>query len=225
MRNSTGQPNSHFRDGEIRYPLVNLTCTDAEGQRDYTTLELERPASGGGEKVKGLRTGSASVSMHLDGKEYQIAFAPSGIHTVPVHFKAYTDGEYTLSWSTENGDFSYLHLIDNITGIDLDCLQTGEYKFTANTTDYKSRFKLEFEYTSMDEHYTETETFAFQFGDEIIINGEGSVELFDLNGRLIKAEKVSGSQNSIGKPNAVSGMYLLRLTSDRKARVQKIVIR
>lgn len=225
MRNSTGQPNSHFRDGAIRYPLVNLTCTDAEGKRDYATLELERPESGGGEKVKGLRTGSASISMHLDSKEYQIAFAPSGVRSVPVHFKAYTDGEYTLNWSTENGDFSYLHLIDNIAGVDLDCLQTGEYKFTANKTDYKSRFRLEFEYTGVEENNAETETFAFQFGDEIIINGEGSVELFDLNGRLIKAEKVIGSQSSISKPNAASGMYLLRLTSDRKTRVQKIVIR
>ena len=149
--------------------------------------------------------------MLLDGKEYQIAFAPSGIHTVPVHFKAYTDGEYTLSWSTENGDFRYLHLIDNITGIDLDCLQTGEYKFTANKTDYPSRFRLDFQYTGVKEHDVEIETFAFQFGDEIIINGEGSVELFDLNGRLIKAEKMSGPQSSIGKPNAASGMYLMSL--------------
>lgn len=226
MRQATGKPNSHFRgDEEIHYPLVSLTCTDVDGKRDYATLELERPANGGGEKVKGLRTGNASVSMLLDGKEYQIAFAPSGIHTVPVHFKAYTDGEYTLSWSTENGDFSYLHLIDNITGIDLDCLQTGEYKFTANKTDYPSRFRLDFQYTGMEEHDVEIETFAFQFGDEIIINGEGSVELFDLNGRLIKAEKVSGPQSSIGKPNAASGMYLLRLTSDKKTRVQKITIR
>ena len=118
-----------------------------------------------------------------------------------------------------------MHLIDNITGIDLDCLQTGEYKFTANKTDYPSRFRLDFQYTGVEEHDVEIETFAFQFGDEIIINGEGSVELFDLNGRLIKAEKVSGPQSSIGKPNAASGMYLLRLTSDKKTRVQKIAIR
>ncbi len=225
MRQLVGKSDSHFRDGEVpAYPLVNLTCTDADGKRDYATLELERPTSGGGEKVKGLRTGNASVSIHINHKNYQIAFAPSGIRTVPVHFKAYTDGNYTIDWGTENGDFSHLHLIDNLTGTDIDCLQTGEYKFFANTTDYPSRFRLEFQYTGVDEH-DKAETFAFLFGDEIIVNGDGRVELYDLNGRLIKAEEVCGPQSSISKPDTVSGMYLLRLTSNKKTYVQKIVIR
>ncbi len=225
MRQATGKPESYFRDDEIRYPLVNLVCTDANGKRDYATVEFDRPESGGGEKVKGLRSGNASIGIHLANKNYQIAFAPSGIQTVPVHFKAYENGNYTLSWSTENADFGYLHLIDNLTGIDLDCLQTGEYRFAARETDYLSRFKLVFQYTGMDEHETEPESFAFLFGDEIVVNGEGRVELFDLNGRRIMAETVSGPQGSIGKPNVASGMYLLRLTDNKRTHVQKLIIR
>ena len=225
MRQATGKPESYFRDDEIRYPLVNLVCTDANGKRDYATVEFDRPESGGGEKVKGLRSGNASIGIHLANKNYQIAFAPSGIQTVPVHFKAYENGNYTLSWSTENADFGYLHLIDNLTGIDLDCLQTGEYRFAASETDYLSRFKLVFQYTGMDEHETEPESFAFLFGDEIVVNGEGRVELFDLNGRRIMAETVSGPQSSIGKPNVASGMYLLRLTDNKRTHVQKLIIR
>ena len=225
MRQATGKPESYFRDDEIRYPLVNLVCTDASGKRDYATVEFDRPESGGGEKVKGLRSGNASIGIRLANKNYQIAFAPSGIQTVPVHFKAYENGNYTLSWSTENADFSYLHLIDNLTGIDLDCLQTGEYRFAASETDYLSRFKLVFQYTGMDEHETEPESFAFLFGDEIVVNGEGRVELFDLNGRRIMAETVSGPQGSIGKPNVASGMYLLRLTDNKRTHVQKLIIR
>ncbi|MBR3426867.1 MAG: T9SS type A sorting domain-containing protein [Bacteroidales bacterium] len=225
MRQATGKPESYFRDDEIRYPLVNLVCTDANGKCDYATVEFDRPESGGGEKVKGLRSGNASIGIHLANKNYQIAFAPSGIQTVPVHFKAYENGNYTLSWSTENADFGYLHLIDNLTGIDLDCLQTGEYRFAASETDYLSRFKLVFQYTGMDEHETEPESFAFLFGDEIVVNGDGRVELFDLNGRLVMAETVFGPQGSIGKPNLASGMYLLRLTSNKKTHVQKLIIR
>ncbi|MDO5315216.1 MAG: right-handed parallel beta-helix repeat-containing protein [bacterium] len=225
MRQATGKPESYFRDDEIRYPLVNLVCTDANGKRDYATVEFDRPESGGGEKVRGLRSGNASIGIHLNDRNYQIAFAPSGIQTVPVHFKAYENGNYTLSWSTENADFSYLHLVDNLTGIDLDCLQTGEYKFAASKTDYLSRFKLVFQYTGMDEHETEPESFAFLFGDEIVVNGDGRVELFDLNGRLVMAETVSGPQGSIGKPNLASGMYLLRLTDNKRTHVQKLIIR
>jgi hypothetical protein len=50
--------------------------------------------------------------------------------------------------------FSYLHLIDNMTGADVDLLpllrgqgglnQPATYTFTAKTTDYESRFKLVF---------------------------------------------------------------------------------
>jgi hypothetical protein len=38
----------------------------------------------------------------------------------------------------------YLHLIDNLTGADVDLLQMPEYTFTAKTTDYASRFRLVF---------------------------------------------------------------------------------
>ncbi len=41
---------------------------------------------------------------------------------LPVSFKAESDGSYTLSISNEGVSFGYLHLIDNLTGADVDLL-------------------------------------------------------------------------------------------------------
>ena len=132
---------------EQSYPLVNLICTDGEGRNDFATVELARPEMGGGKKAKGLRTGDASLWVHLtDNEDYHIAFAPLGTKAVPVHFKAYADGVYTLSWNMHNVDFNYIHLIDNLTGADIDCLAEEQYLFEGHTGDYKSRFMLVFDF-------------------------------------------------------------------------------
>ena len=75
-----------------------------------------------------------------------------------VNFKAGEDGTYTLGFAGEEVEFSYLHLIDNVTGADVDLLSAGEhgsspamkaegasYTFTATTTDNANRFRLVFE--------------------------------------------------------------------------------
>ena len=42
-----------------------------------------------------------------------------------VGFKAEKSGSYTLSFSNENVEFSYLHFIDDLTGADIDLLNTS----------------------------------------------------------------------------------------------------
>jgi hypothetical protein len=63
---------------------------------------------------------------------------------IPVCFKATEDGTYSLVVNTENVEMEYLHLIDNMTGADIDLLQTQSYSFEAQTTDNVSRFRLAF---------------------------------------------------------------------------------
>ena len=61
---------------------------------------------------------------------------------LPVNFKAATNGIYTISVSAQEVGFRYLHLIDNLTGIDVDLLSTPSYTFEANVADMECRFKL-----------------------------------------------------------------------------------
>jgi hypothetical protein len=219
---------------EVNYPLVNLLCYDDEGNRDLTTIEVNRPEFGGGHKMEKLHESKGLIYAHLENESFQTLFTPEGINTVPVRFVPVEDGNFTLNWNTRHGNFIYLHLIDNLTGVDVDCLTADEYKFEAKTSDYKSRFKLVFrcdddpdEPDEPDEPDDEEDTdhFAFMFGDELIVNGAGLLQMFDVQGRCLMETQAVGQQSSHSLPRVATGVYLLRLTGDRKVKVQKMVIK
>ena len=186
-----------------------------------------RPEVGGSEKLRDLHSGNASIWFHLDDQNWHTAFTKPNLHEAPMRFKAYEDGTFTLQWIQENAEFSYLHLIDNLTGMDIDCLTTDSYAFEGRTTDYTSRFKLVFEYTGVEEDgpSTGSGSFAFQMGDEMVVNGEGLLQVFDVNGRCLMSETLHGQQNTVGLPNVSAGVYVLRLTNNSQVRTQKMVIR
>ena len=219
--------NSTFRSAANHYPMVTLAVEDGRGRRDYTTVELDRPETGGGEKIQGLHAGDASLWVRHDDTDWQVAFTKPGTREVPVRFKAYQDGTFTLSWGAYNGYFSYLHLIDNLTGADIDCLTTDEYRFEATTHDYTSRFRLVFDFTGVEENDEPTEgptSFAFMMGDELIVNGEGVLQMFDLNGRQLFSTEIHGTQATVAMPKVADGIYVLRLTNGNQVRTQKMVI-
>ena len=61
--------------------------------------------------------------------------------------------------------------------------------------------------------------FAYQNGSDIIVNGEGELQVFDVMGRIIMQKHVNGVE-MVRKPSK-SGVYIFRLNG----KTQKIVIR
>ena len=227
QRNATDTVGSKFRGAEhIDYPLVNLFAIEGNGAADVVTVELGRPDEGGAPLMQSLRVGNGKIWCHYNDKDYTIAYTQPGISEVAIRFESVKDTEYTMRWSTRNGDFSYLHLIDNKTGADVDCLTTDEYRFSASTSDYKSRFRLVFGYTGIEED-TEAEAnenFAFMMNDELVVTGEGVLQVFDVTGRMVMSQELHGVQTTVSLPNAANGVYVLRLTNGRQSQVQKMVI-
>lgn len=220
---------SAFRDELPNYALVNLIVADEEGKRDLTTVELGRPDKGGAAKAHDLHLGKGCLYTHYEGSDYSIAFTQPGVEQVGIWFEADEEAPFTMTWDTENGEFSYLHLIDNITGADIDCLKATEYRFTATPDDYKSRFRLVFGYTGIDEPEAPEPvegptSFAFQMGNEIVVNGEGLLQLFDVTGRVMMQTTLNGTQSVVALPKTVTGVYVLRLTSNKETRTQKIML-
>ena len=113
-----------------------------------------------------------------------------------------------------------LHLIDNLTGADIDLLQNPSYSFEARTTDYASRFKLVFA-------TGETEgngNFAFISNGEIIltgVNGHSVLQIIDMNGRVLSS---CNATNRIGTDGLAAGVYVLRLINGDDVKTQKMVI-
>ncbi len=140
---------------------------------------------------------------------------------LPLHFKAAKNGEYTLSVNPEGVEMNYLHLIDNMTGADVDLLKTNEYTFTAKTSDYTSRFRLVFDANSTN---ADNEAFAFISNGNIVINGEGTLQIVDVTGRVIRTVGLSQCGSRTTTSGIPAGVYVLRLINGNNIMTQKIVI-
>ena len=169
---------------------------------------------------------AAKLYIPQNDKEYAIVSAEAQ-GEMPVNFKAAENGTYTLSIAAENVEMNYLHLIDNMTGMDIDLLQTPSYTFEATTRDYESRFRLVFAANNNNEDgpSTGSGTFAFYSNGNWIINnaGEAILQVIDVTGRILSSETVNGSVSTT--INATPGVYMLRLINGENVNVQKIVVR
>ena len=173
-----------------------------------------------------FREGSTKIYIPQDGTDYAIACAES-TGEMPVNFKAETDGTYKISVNVDNVEMGYLHLIDNMTGADVDLLAANggdarpcvsTYTFTAKTTDYESRFKLVFAVGSS----AGSDTFAFFSNGNIIVNGEGMLQVIDMTGRIVLS--IGGHTRCVPTTGMTAGVYVLRLINGEKVRTQKIVV-
>ncbi len=143
---------------------------------------------------------------------------------MPVNFKAETRGTYTLNVEA-NMEMTYLHLIDNLTGADIDLLANPSYSFEANTNDYTSRFKLIFRASMGIEENNATETFAYFNGSEWVISntGDATLQVIDMMGRVLRSEQING--NTAVNINETAGIYMLRLVNGENVMVQKVVVK
>ena len=239
-------------------PMLNINLTSNRGETiDNAIIRFD-----GGQTLGKftLHEDDSKLYIPQDGKEYAIANAqPTG--EMPLNFKASENGSYTLSiasddlviarseatWQPEGSStegrksnptsFSYLHLIDNLTGNDVDLLQTPNYTFEARTSDYESRFKLVFSVNEDNQNNLDNDdNFAFISDGQLIVNGEGYLQVFDILGRQLFSQELylpsvgEGLRRSILRsPFSVShfspGVYVLRLINDEKIKTQKIIVK
>ena len=61
---------SHFREWERNYPLVNLYLSSDKGCADVTVIEFDRPEWGGATKLKELRVGNGQFYAHHGDNNY-----------------------------------------------------------------------------------------------------------------------------------------------------------
>ena len=195
---------------------INLTKSCVRGTVDRAIVNF---GEGGTLPKFQMNPNHTKVYIPQDGTDYAVVNAPE-MGEMPVNFKAETNGSYTMSFGSENVTFSYLHLIDNLTGADVDLLATPSYTFDASTTDYASRFRLVFA-TGGD---SDGDSFAFFSNGSFVVSNEGeaTLQVVDVMGRILKSENISGSASV--KVDAASGVYMLRLVNGNDVKVQKVVV-
>ena len=223
----SGASDVAYRSRSYNYPLVNLYLSSERGCSDVTVIEFHRPSWGGAKKQKGLRQGNGLFYAYHENEPYAALFAKEGAERVPLRFEAKEDDVYTIRWNTANGYFSSLYLIDNLTGVRYDMIENDSYVFEGHKDDYYSRFYITFDCLDVEEYEEDDveKTFAFFDGSQLVVTGEGTLELIDLQGRILWQERVSGGQSRVSIPDVAKSLYLLRLVnSSEGTKVQKIVI-
>ena len=224
---ATKQNGSYYRgrEDQVNYPLVNLFAENEGGSRDLAVIELNRPELGGATKVQAMRNANFQIAASLQGKRYGILFTPENTEKVPVHFTTEEDGTFTLTWNTQNGDFTSLFLVDNMTGAITDMLRSDHYTFDAKTSDYASRFYLTYACTGVEEVNEGDGSFAFFDGSEWVVNGKGQLDIIDVTGRVLFSKRIANEQNRVNLNNVAPGVYMMRVSDGKDTMVQKIVVR
>ena len=163
------------------------------------------------------------VYVMSEGKDYAAATIQEAQGEMPVNFKAHRDGQYTITVNPEEVEMGYLHLIDNISGNDIDLLATPSYTFSAKADDYESRFRLVFSTTMVNAEMGED--FAFISDGQLVIANEGEaiLQVIDVTGRVVAIENINGTCSKA--INAKAGVYVLRLINGTDVKTQKMVIR
>ncbi len=162
----------------------------------------------------------SSLYLLYDRKPY-VMLVRNDEEALDLCFETRHNGTQTLTVDASNLGLNYLHLIDNMTGADIDLLATPSYNFEAKTTDYATRFRLVFNDHTTDGPSTSSGTFAYINNGNIVVNGEGVIQIVDVTGRVVvKGDAINGVSTSELTP----GVYVLRLVNGENVMTQKIVI-
>ena len=169
-----------------------------------------------------LQDNISEICFYQDKEELAVVSTSSTSGEIPVSFKAEKNGSYTINVNTENVNAHYIHLIDNMTGMDTDLLSTSSYTFNASTSDYAYRFKLVFSMTGVENNQSNANSFAYISNGNLVIDnieGEATMQIVDMLGRVVSTEIVSGSYNKA--LNLKAGLYIINLNG----MTQKIVVK
>ena len=96
------------------------------------------------DKVEDFSQSAPSLALHTENGDYAIAHVGEGCKSLELLFDSHLPGEFTLSVNVKDITFSYLHLIDSVTGSDIDMLQQPSYVFKTTGQEPADRFRLVF---------------------------------------------------------------------------------
>lgn len=198
---------------DLRYDNGNIKFIVSNSEYEDVAYVMFAQSTGLN-KMEHINADIPMVYINYDDEDYAIATFGDAVKAFNLNFKAGTTGVYTLSYEAE-GEFDYLHIIDRLAERDIDMIAEGSYTFVGTPRDMESRFIVRLQNQSDSEN---EDIFAYQSGSDIVVSGEGELQVFDVMGRLVMQKHVSGVEAvSLGK----SGVYILRLNGN----TQKIVIR
>ena len=197
-------------DGEhsdIAYAIIESTSqqvnksTSQQGLRKFGHQDAELP----------------SLSIAQGDGRYAIAPIAEEAISFDLAFSGKA-GSYTLT--VDPKDLSYCHLIDRLTGKDIDLLRQPTYTFTQSSNNtFSTRFLIKLSPNAAQS--TQSILFAYQDGENLIIEGSGTLQAYDIMGRQLFSREVNSDLRLPTSDFPQAGVYILKINGNS----QKIVIR
>jgi len=193
----------------------SVSFTVANGKYEDVAYAMIDKGSGLN-KIEHLNENIPMVYIRHNDEDYAVAVLNEATRAFNLCFQTNTTGRYTLKVKVD-GEFRYLHLLDCITGEDIDLLKDNEYSFIASNVDDENRFVV-----LLGDNTGADDSFAFQNGDDLIVSGNGELQIFDVAGRMVSRQMVNGVE--IVRTPYRTGVYILRLVGS-EIKTQKIVVK
>jgi hypothetical protein len=123
--------------GEQDNSYVRLVLNQGEEMLDRTYLRMNE-----GEALNKAYVDRHPSLLYFNCQGQNFAVASQQARAYNLCFEAVVEGTFTIECSLLNAECQYLHLVDRITGADIDLLITPTYSFEASTADVQNRFVL-----------------------------------------------------------------------------------
>jgi|GEM_PF-6700420 len=199
---------------------INVVANGAAGS-DNLIISLAGKENGGFLKLDNFNDDIAKVFVTNYDDIYGIAYYDEDVEEVDFCFNASDLGYYTISM-IPNGDFTSLKLYDRVENIETDMIQNKEYKFFALSNDdaNENRFVLRYAKKNVEAEGN----FAYQSGNDLVVNAEGLIQIVDVMGRIVYSGETQGVNNRINVSGMENATYVIRNINNNEVRTQKIVI-
>lgn len=188
-------------------------CLDIDGEKAYVKMN-----KGVSMPLINLNGKSSTLNFSYEGKPY-IMLVKDEADMLNLNYKPRQTGWHQLSFTAGDASVDYLHLIDRLTGADIDLLTTPSYQFVSSESDYAARFELRFTESDNTSHQ-----FAIYSDGNIIVScdGNATLQFVDALGRIVSSYNIQGTERLDFNANA--GVYLLKLIKGNELKTQKIII-
>jgi hypothetical protein len=196
---------------------INVIASGNNGN-DNVIISFAGANKEGFPKLDNFNDKVANIFVNNNDVRYGIFNYDRNTTEVEVSFIASVMGRYTISMKT-NGEFDNLVLVDRFTGIETNML-LEDYSFTASGQQDHNRFVVRL---SMNNNDVQKERFVYQSNNELIINGEGLVQIIDIMGRIVYTNEINGISR-VNVSNFYSATYVVKVVNENEVKTQKVVI-
>jgi len=145
--------------------------------------------------------------------------------TFSLGIKIFETGTFSIS-ATDFDNFNsqtVVYLEDLYTGNNLQLNTKESYSFTSEAGTFDDRFVIHFSNSATNVDDISENNNVYSYNNKIYVNvaTETMVEIYDVNGRLLRMEKVSGF--SIFE-NFTTGVYVIKTITEGKVEVAKVLV-